>query len=122
MAVLDTSFLIALEEREEGAVAWLEAHRDEEHFVPNFVAVEYLTGHTAVEEALDLLEASFTLCHGDVSWIRTSVALRKALRREGARFRSPDFWIAAWAQHLETVVVTRNERHFRALGVPVETW
>lgn len=122
MAVLDTNFLVALERGEARAVDWLGEHRDQEHFVPDFVAVEYLTGHSAQEEALDVLDASFTIAHGNLAWIRSSVVLRKALRKKGLRFRSPDFWIAAWAHHLQTSVVTRNARHFEGLGVPVETW
>ena len=43
-------------------------------------------------------------------------------RRSVKRVRVPDFWIAAWAHHLETQVVTRNPKHFEGLGVPVETW
>ena len=122
MAVLDTSFLIALEQGDEAAVAWLRAHRTEEHVVPDFVAVEYLTGHTAEEEALARLDEAFRIAHGDMDWVRASVRLRKSLRTRKARFRTPDFWIAAWGQYLGTVVVTRNVKHFEAFGVPSEAW
>lgn len=122
MAVLDTNFLIALEQRETRAEQWLAEHQNEEHFVPDIVAIEYLTGHTAHEEALEVFEASFTIAHGSLEWIRSSVVLRQTLRKRKRRFRSPDFWIAAWARHLQTSVVTRDTRHFQAFEIPVETW
>lgn len=119
--ILDTNFLIALEKGEAAAVDWLAEHGDE-HGVPDFVAVEYLTGHTSTAAALDAIEGAFVILHGDRDWIDAAVALRKALRRKGARFRVPDFWIAAWARYHDTSVVTRNRSHFQQLGVPVETW
>jgi predicted nucleic acid-binding protein len=122
MAVLDTDFLIALEQDDAGAVEWLHERREEEHLVPDFVVVEYLTGHSEPEEALDLIEKSFTILHGDLEWIRASVSLRKKLRRKGVRFRTPDFWIASWAHYRKAPVITRNRRHFRALGVPAVSW
>lgn len=122
MAVLDTDFLIALEQREDSAVAWLHNHRDDEHLVPDVVAVEYLTGHTEPEAVFGLLQASFTIAHGNPEWIRTSVSLRKRLRMKNVRFRTPDFWIACWAHHHDMPVITRNRRHFKPLGVRTETW
>ncbi len=122
MAILDTTFLIALEQREKGAKKWLNEHRYDEHFVPDFVIVEFLTGHTEADEALDLLDASFTIAHGDLDWVRSSASLRTVLRKKKVRFRAPDFWIAAWAHHLQTAVVTRNLDHFKDFNVPVETW
>lgn len=122
MAVLDTNFLIALEQREKEAIKWLQEHRLEEHFVPDFVVAEYLTGHSDAEKALDLLDASFTIAHGNPGWVRSSYARRKTLRKKNVRFRAPDFWIAAWAHHLETSVVTRNIDHFKDFKVVAETW
>lgn len=122
MAVLDTNFLIALEAQDPGAIQWLEGHRTEEHHVPDFVAVEYLTGHSAPDDAFDTLDAAFTIAHGTADWIRAATRLRKNLRKRHVRFRSPDFWIAAWAYFLETSVVTRNRGHFKDLGVELADW
>lgn len=119
MAVLDTNFLIALEVEDENAIAWLDVHRTDEHHVPDFVAVEYLTGHTSPDEAFEALEAAFTIAHGTTPWVQSATRLRKRLRERKARFRSPDFWIAAWANYLGAAVVTRNEAHFNDLGVAV---
>lgn len=122
MAVLDTNYLIALEANEPSAIAWLAQNRGDEHHVPDFVVVEYLTGHSDSEGALEALAAAFTIAHGDPAWIRSATRLRQRLRAKKARFRSPDFWIAAWAVHLGTLVVTRNRSHFRELGAPVADW
>ena len=122
MPVLDTNFLIALEQGDEDAVQWLRDHRAAEHHVPDFVAVEYLTGHTEADAAFDALQAAFVIAHGDPAWIQSATRMRKSLRSDKVRFRTPDFWIAAWADHLGTSVVTKDAAHFRPLKVTVESW
>lgn len=122
MAVIDTNFLIALEKGDASALRWLEENRQDEHHVPDFVAVEYLTRHTSPDAAFEALAAGFTIAHGTPAWIRSATRLRRDLHARRARFRAPDFWIAAWAHHLEAPVVTRNGTHFRGFGIGIATW
>jgi predicted nucleic acid-binding protein len=123
MPVLDTNFLIALEMRDPAAVALLEEIRHEDLLVPSIVAVEYLTTHGPdPSDAQVALARAFTLIHTDASWIETAARLRRKLRSKKRPIRLADFWIAAFAVHHDTHVISRDTEHFDAMGVRTRTW
>lgn len=123
MAVLDTSFLISLQEGDEAAEALLRELSEELLVVPPWVVVEYLTGHTArPERLLEELDRAFTLVQTTPQWAVDAARMRRSLRGKGIKIRLPDFWIASLAAGLRPPVVTRNVRHFESMGVATRTW
>lgn len=123
MPVLDTNFLIALQAGEEGAVRLLNDLRGERLVVPAIVAVEFLTPYgTRAPKALEELHRAFTVTHTSDEWVLAAARLRQRLRREKRSLRLADFWIAAWAVHEDTAVVTRNVKDFDAMGVATRSW
>jgi predicted nucleic acid-binding protein len=123
MPVLDTSFLIRLQARDQKAMALLEELAGETLTVPPWVVVEFLTGHTAKpERVLEDLARAFTLVQTSPEWTMEAAKFRKALHAKGSKIRLPDFWIATFARLLETSVVTQDVKHFAALGVKTRTW
>lgn len=123
MPVLDTNFLIALEDGNPAALALLTDISSEELVVPAVVAAEYLTHSGARRSrALEELERAFTIRNTSRTWIETAAAHRSSLAQQGVRFRLPDFWIGIWALAEKTYVVTQNENDFRALKVKTRSW
>lgn len=123
MAVLDTSFLIALENEDQQAMELLQWLDNEPLLVPDIVAVEYLTPYgEKAPRAYDELERAFHLVSTSPEWVLEASRLRHRLHERGVSIRLVDFWIATWASMHDTAIVTRNEGDFEAFGVPIETW
>jgi predicted nucleic acid-binding protein len=126
MPVLDTNFLIALQERDEAAMALLASMQREPLLVPSIVAVEFLAPYGAnardAKDAYEALERSFTIAHTDAAWIEAATKLRARLRKAKKSIRLADFWIATWAVAHGTSVVTKNVKDFEAIGVKTSTW
>lgn len=122
MPVLDTNFLIALDDPDDQADTLL-AQLGPGVVVPAVVAAEYLTGsgrHAASD--LDRIARHFLVAHTSAAWIQAAAALRRKAREQGRRPRLADSWIAAWAIVHDTYVVTRNVKAFEALGVKAKSW
>lgn len=123
MPLLDTSFLIRLQARDEAAIDLLGGLSGEPLLVPPWVVVEFLTGHTSKSErALEDLACSFTLVQTSPEWAIEASRFRRKLHAKGAKIRLADLWIATFARLHDTAVVTQDVKHFRALGVKTRTW
>lgn len=123
MPVLDTSFLIALEGKDEDAIDLLERLEGRPLLVPDIVAVEYLTPYVEeTERAYEELQRAFHLVSTSPQWILEASRMRHRVHEEGSSIRLVDFWIATWARLHDTSIVTRNEGDFEPFGVPIETW
>jgi len=123
MPVLDTNFLIAVQEREASALRLLAEIQREPLLVPSIVAVEFLTPYgAAAREAYEELDRAFTLAHTTPEWIQGAAKLRGRLRKEGRSIRLADFWIAAWASRHDTIVITRNGKDFEGMGIKTRAW
>lgn len=120
MPVLDTNFLIALDDKDEAARGLLAELAGERLLVPSLVAAEYATGFVNPEPELERLAAAFQVEQTTAGWMRAAAKLRRTLR--GKAVRRNDVWIAAWASLHATYVVTRNEADFKALGVATRSW
>lgn len=116
MAVLDTSFLIDLDESVAEALAALKILAQAEILLPFQTASEYLAGVEDPYAALQALEASYTLLRPDSLHLLECARIAHGLRR-----RPPwgDIHIAAVAQLEGTYVVTADAKGFRALGCAV---
>ncbi len=119
MPVLDTDFLIALQQQDPDAQRLLDSIQHETLYVPSIVVVEFMTGFEDQAGALEAIASSFTIADTDVAWALELAKQRRRLRKTGAKIRVADFWIAGWAWLHDTVVVTRNEADYRPLGVTV---
>lgn len=120
MAVLDTSFLIALHARDPSALRLL--RELDAHVVPSIVAAEFLTKFDRLDEAQAALEDSFHIAHTDRAWIEEAARMRAAWQGPPRSVRRADFWIAVWARLRDAPVVTRNAKDFEALGVRARSW
>lgn len=123
MPVLDTNFLIALQDQDRAALTLLDEVHTERLLVPSIVAVEFLTGYTrGRREAHEALDAAFDVVHTDAAWIHTASQLRDRLRSKRRSIRAADFWIASWAVLHDTPVISRNVKDFEAMGVECRSW
>lgn len=123
MPVLDTSFLIALQDGDQNARQLMAEIADQPLLVPSIVAVEFLTRYgTTKKQAYQEIERAFTVVHTTPQWVLESAAHRQRLRRQRRSIRLADFWISTWAVMNDTIVVTTNEKDFRALGVKTQSW
>ena len=124
MAVLDTNFLVALDAGDGAAVDLLaQMHKDGEvPRVPSLVAVEY--AHHFPDPAMVIETICRTLEYEDTStaWAFHATRLRQRLHQEVARIRHADFWIAAFADLHREAVITKDGRHFEAMGIPTRAW
>lgn len=123
MPVLDSSFLIALQNGDDNARQLLAEISDQPLLVPSIVVVEFLTRYgTARKRAYQELQRSFTLVHTSGDWVFEAAAQRRRLRQQRRSIRLADFWISTWAFLHDTMVITTNEKDFRALGVKTKGW
>lgn len=121
MPVIDTTLLVQAERLPEQTQQFVEdlIHEDEPLLVPLQVAIEYASGRTDPAEALRKLRSAFALvpCGPEIGLEAARMAREARLR--GVFPGWGDIQIAATAHHEGMAVVTKNGRHFEALGVRV---
>lgn len=121
MPVLDTTYLLDLEDHPEGLRSFHDdlASGGEDLVVPAQVAIEYAAGLEDPAEGLRRLREAFTFVPAD-----EAVALQAALLAQEAFARGafpgwPDIQIAATARWLGMAVVTGDRKHFEPLGIMI---
>lgn len=120
MPVLDATFLIDLErDPARFQELLLSIAMDEDLVVPAQAAIEFASGTTDPAEALRKIRDGFSFLPLDEEVSLEAARLAKRAWQAGIFPGWPDVQIAATASHLGMAVVTRNERHFKAMGVEV---
>jgi predicted nucleic acid-binding protein len=120
MPVLDATFLIDLERdpgRLQDLVRTLVA--DEDLVVPAQAAIEFACGTSDPAETLRKLREGFSFLPLDGEIALEAARLAKEASRDGVFPGWPDIQIAATARHLGMAILSRNARHFHALGIEV---
>lgn len=120
MAVLDTTFLIDLSNKEGRslqALAWLRSAQ-ERLLVPSIAATEYLAGLDSLVSSFRRIREDFELLHSTDDSVLRAAELFAAVRRKGSRPGWNDTLVAAHASLEGTYVVSANKRDFVRLGVP----
>lgn len=115
MPVLDTSFLIDLEQGLPAAVRAMGTLDSQPLTVPFQAATEYLAGTEAPESGLDLLQCSYEVSTPTTLHLLAAARLAKGTRRP----QWGDIHIAAVALTLGTYVVTADAADFASLGCRV---
>lgn len=121
MAILDTSFLIDLQNQEEYAIATLERLKtdgDRLHVAAQ-AAIEYLAGLQDPMAGMRKLEESFHLVLVDRETIIEAARISRDARGRGKTAPWTDVQIAATALLGDDTVVTSDEAVFESLGCRV---
>lgn len=125
MPVLDAAYLIDLQRVPERMASVVDRlldrarERREALVVPLPAAVEFASGAQDPAEAFRLLEASYEVVPLTREVGVEAARVGRDARSAGHRPGWHDVDIAAFARHLGMEVVTRNARHFEALGCRV---
>lgn len=123
MAVLDTSFLIALDRGETRAQDLLRRLNEdgEPLLVPAAVRVEYLCGlrEETRERAARLLDRATGLAPMDPTTVDRAVLLQAELMAQGRRLGWHDLQVAAMAMQSHDVLVTKDGDFDGILGLLV---
>lgn len=118
MPILDTNFLIRLDEDDPVAVRTLRKIDQDHLVVPYQAALEFACGTDDPEASLMDIDSTFTLERPEQETLEIAVRLIADNRKKNLRTQTGDAWIAASASLRADYVVTTNKRDFRALGIP----
>lgn len=122
MPVIDTTLLVQADRLPEQTQRFVEdlIHQDEPLLIPIQVAIEYASGCPDPAEAMRKLRSAFALvpCGPEIGLEAARMA--RQARLDGIFPGWGDIQIAATAHHEGMAVVTKNGRHFEALGVRVQ--
>lgn len=119
MPVLDTSFLIDLQEGLPSAVATLHEISANPLLVPVRAAQEFAVGFDEPRAAWELLETNYQLVFEDKDLLVAGAALRLDALRAKRKATWGDIAVAIVARTRSDVVVTADVRDFKALGCQV---
>ncbi len=121
--ILDTSFAIDYLRARPNAVARMErlVSAGDEPYINDIVLCELATGARPTElAALDAFVNGIEFVQPGADVARQAGAWRRAARARGETLSVPDALIAATAEALGAIVLTRNERDFALTPVAVE--
>ena len=117
MPVLDTSFLIDLQEGKPEARRAIDALAGQDLVVPGHAVLEFLAGFEDPAQALHFLKSAFRVAWSGEEHVLEGAKIRLAAARSGRRPAWGDVHIAATAVLEGSYVVTADSRDFEAIGV-----
>lgn len=127
LTVLDTCFLIALQQEARRAVEgpatlYLRQHGDDVFGLAMVSLTQFLEGFAHAPEG-EILLRPFQWLEFTPDVARAAATLRRHLRKQGQLLGDFDILIAATALHHEAPLVTENVEHFRRVpGLQVISW
>jgi predicted nucleic acid-binding protein len=122
--VLDTTALVDADRRGAAVAKVVESRHEagDDAVVPIQAAIEYCAGRDDPAAGLRALRASFAIVPCDEEIGLEAARLARAALEAGRFPGWADVQIAATAKRLGMAVVTRDARHFEALGIEVLTY
>lgn len=124
MPVLDATVLIDADRRGTRAATIVREMHDqgEDAVVPVQAAIEYCSGRADPAAGMRALRDSFWIVPCDEPIALEAARLARAAWDAGRFPGWADVQVAATAKHLGMAVLTRNPKHFEALGLAVLTY